>query len=509
MAWSVGFLLSVGAGAQQGKGAFDTPEAYDALMERQGTACLRGADDGTYAWGESYVMTSFVVMYRNTGDRKYLDRLIEHADGVLANRDRVLGRKDYLGRSLPAWSAGGHYSIGEIRLKDASGTPTLYLRSSLTGSNDRTEVTVSAEKREGTFDLHIVNDTYNREERFVGLTMNPASPAYAVPRIMASKLAAPFSHMRLFAEDLGSRAPPSKRNPVPVTTRLQPSNFVWPVHQGMILEALTDFARVVMERPELRREPHYAAKAREYIAAAEATFAALEEQWRENDAGEGWYAVPKGAPIWMDGCDEPHNHYLAVGSAMLNLTPATGDAKWAERVAKMATTIKNDLELNAETNGYVWTYWWTKGHVYKGWSPRDGVSRNTPGKYPTRSAEDFSHASVDVNFMYRCARDGIVFTREDLIRLANTFLKHIVRRGEDGVLTFADRVDGKGKAGTYDRLGPSWVRLAEVAPSILDLFREIRRDSPWNGYALWMLQSANMNAARLALEPAAAGGRRE
>jgi hypothetical protein len=45
-------------------------------------------------------------------------------------------------------------------------------------------------------------------------------------------------------------------------------------------------------------------------------------------------------------------------------------------------------------------------------------------------------------------------------------------------------------------LGPHWVRLSTFRADILDRFREIRKDSPWNGYALWMLQSANMNLMR-------------
>lgn len=41
-----------------------------------------------------------------------------------------------------------------------------------------------------------------------------------------------------------------------------------------------------------------------------------------------------------------------------------------------------------------------------------------------------------------------------------------------------------------------------IGPDILDILREMRNDSPWNGYAPWMLQSANMNLmrARLAAE---------
>ncbi|MCO7223643.1 hypothetical protein [Pleionea sp. CnH1-48] len=39
------------------------------------------------AWGESYVMMSYMTMYRASGERRYLDKLIRHAENVFAQRD--------------------------------------------------------------------------------------------------------------------------------------------------------------------------------------------------------------------------------------------------------------------------------------------------------------------------------------------------------------------------------------------------------------------------------------
>lgn len=479
-----------------GKGAFDTRPAYDQLMQAQGQKSLRGPDTGYLAWGESYVMASFVTMYEATDDTAYLDRLVQHADSVLARRDSVVGTKDYRGRSLPGWSAGEHYSIGELRLIDATGAPTLYLRSALTGYNHQTEVTVTEGTEPGTFTLHVRNAKYRREDTFENLTMDRDAANYAIPRIRASRLAQPYSAMRLHVEDLGSTATGVKRHPVPVSTTMNPSRFLWPVHQGMIFEPMLSFARTVLTQDRLRGNEAYRTKAETYIAAAEKLFCILEEGWRENDAGEGWYEVEKGAPVWMDGCDEPHNHFLALGAAMLHLAAATGDGFWRDRVEKMAHTIRNDMRHVPDGDLYVWPYWWSKGKAYNGWTREDDVSRNTPGKKPVQSMEDFSHGSIEINFAYRCYRDGIVFTRLDLERLANTFQHNIVRRTDGGKLTFANRVDGSGGVGRYDRLGPSWPLLAEFKPGILDTFREIRRDSPWIGYTPWLLQSANMNLIR-------------
>lgn len=65
----------------------------------------RTNDAGTdwLSWGASYVMMSYVTMYRATGDARYLDRLIYLADGVLDQRDSVRGVQDYRGQSNPCW----------------------------------------------------------------------------------------------------------------------------------------------------------------------------------------------------------------------------------------------------------------------------------------------------------------------------------------------------------------------------------------------------------------------
>lgn len=56
-----------------------------------------------YAWQENYVLQSYVLMYRAHRDPYYLDKFVDHAATVLANRDSERGVTDYSGRSLPLW----------------------------------------------------------------------------------------------------------------------------------------------------------------------------------------------------------------------------------------------------------------------------------------------------------------------------------------------------------------------------------------------------------------------
>ncbi len=60
-------------------------------------------ETATLAWGEGYIMMSFVAAYEGTGDLAYLDLLADHADHVLANRDDNRGVVDYRAISGACW----------------------------------------------------------------------------------------------------------------------------------------------------------------------------------------------------------------------------------------------------------------------------------------------------------------------------------------------------------------------------------------------------------------------
>jgi hypothetical protein len=73
-------------------------------------------EQALYAWQESYVLQSYALMYRAHRDTYYLDKFVDHAESVLANRDSVRGVADYRGESLPLWrnfaySVDGAYPI--------------------------------------------------------------------------------------------------------------------------------------------------------------------------------------------------------------------------------------------------------------------------------------------------------------------------------------------------------------------------------------------------------------
>src|SRR5699024_6062699 len=94
---SVGIALSRPASAHQpaqpplsSRQAFDQLDA--ALNDGNGQAHETNDSDssglgGKIAWGEAYALQAYALMYEAYRDEYYLDKMIDHIDQVLANRD--------------------------------------------------------------------------------------------------------------------------------------------------------------------------------------------------------------------------------------------------------------------------------------------------------------------------------------------------------------------------------------------------------------------------------------
>lgn len=89
---------------------------FDKLyMGDQLTAVLdRGIDNeqGSLAWGLSYMMQAYNQLYRYSGDTKYLEATLECARHALKVRDDKTGRALWTGETAPIWGADGYAKRG-------------------------------------------------------------------------------------------------------------------------------------------------------------------------------------------------------------------------------------------------------------------------------------------------------------------------------------------------------------------------------------------------------------
>jgi len=109
-------ILLVSGAARDGAAATSRYRYEEANASINGGDGYKTADNtqATLAWGESYILMSYMAMWRGTGDRMYLDRLADHADHVLLGRDDLAGVTEYNGLSSPCWRNAKYQPANEL-----------------------------------------------------------------------------------------------------------------------------------------------------------------------------------------------------------------------------------------------------------------------------------------------------------------------------------------------------------------------------------------------------------
>ncbi|MGW1340588.1 hypothetical protein ACWCOV_06005 [Kribbella sp. NPDC002412] len=412
---------------------------------------------GMLAWSQSYVLLGLVRMYETYRDIYYLDRLIDNVDQVLAVRDSDRGVTDYRGLSLPAWRADHPYTTGYTTLADSNGQPVLELRQALPYAEDTT-VTVTAGSRPDTFTVKLGNTQVNRTVTHTDLSMEPASPDFAVNRIYA---AAP-GPLQLTARAMSGGVP--VQGQFPMLTK----PVIFAVHTGMITYPIASFVRLVCGSPALRQR--YRAKAAEYLTACREAVAVHDWEYRETAAGGGYLIWPKEQPLAYDGCEQPINQSLGLGQTLVELALATGDREYRRKVAALAKMFAGQLAVDAG-DAYQWRYWPVGGKVHDGFvktgSPDTDVSIFTPSGGPARQFEDISHGAVDVEFAVRAFRARLGFTGNDMARLARTYTQNVATTAADGLSAIHTTVAGTTLgAASVAHQAPRWMQATPWDPAV-------------------------------------------
>lgn len=430
---------------------------------------------GKLAWGEAYSLQAYALMYLTYRDTYYLDKMVDHIEHVLASRDSERGVTDHAGASHPAWRADHHYTVGYVTLPDTLGRPVFQVRTALAYA-DAASVTVAPGSAAGTFRLDVHNAQYGRITRHDNLNPDPASPDYAVSRVLNGFRRESPERVLVTLKDL--RQPGSETGDIaPGEYAMVSEPYIFEVHTGQIALPLVLFARMVRTDPNLSSVPLYMDRAQQYLAAAEEAVAVHDPEWRETDLGEGYYVTLPDAPVWHAGMDNPINHFLSLGRAVVHLAAATGDPVYADRASKMARTLHGSLSIDSG-GAYVWPYWWPKGAAYRGWDVDAPLSEYRPWYPPNQSIEDTSHGQIDMNFALDVFREARilsgrgrpVFIGEDMERFAATLTRNIAARTDGGDPTVHRYVDGSGPTGleAYERMSIAWADLASWDQAVLD-----------------------------------------
>ncbi len=225
--------------------------------------------------------------------------------------------------------------------------------------------------------------------------------------------------------------------------------YCYVVHSGMIAYPMVEFARLVHEAG-LEDEVAYdgetfGEKADAYVAAAEQTVAAHDDQY---DPAGYYFFRPDATFLAYAGSDVPLNQSNAMGRLLLALYAVTGKGEYLDRASALASRLRAQM-TTGPSGEYLWNYW--------------GGTYASPG-------EDVSHAAINVDFAVLAAAQGVVFGPADLEALAQTFVENVYVDDR----TMADNVGGGSTNGSsYRPQVARWLGLAPVRTSIYAAVRDL------------------------------------
>ena len=143
---------------------------------------------------------------------------------------------------------------------------------------------------------------------------------------------------------------------------------------------------------------------------------------------------------------------------MIVLWRLTGDARYYDKILRLATRFKRSLKLTPE-GAYVWLYW------------------QRPGVYQVSgTGEDISHAALNVTFAHDAFQTGLVFDEEDMRRFARTLAALVLRSPARSVRdacgrefelpNISDAVTGGAAVNGYWNAVIRWFELARFDPEV-------------------------------------------
>ncbi|MCX5759024.1 MAG: hypothetical protein NTU83_11060, partial [Candidatus Hydrogenedentes bacterium] len=226
---------------------------------------------------------------------------------------------------------------------------------------------------------------------------------------------------------------------------------VFAVHTGIITAPMFEFLLLARDNAGFKAEIGDAFQA--ILKGAVDALAVHDRQWRDGpEAGAGHY-------IGMDQEDNlenkplPGNRLSAMGWALWRSWQVSDNTVHRDRALAIGRYIKNRLYKSPD-GAYYWAYWLTLEPVTE-----ERARENVSG-------EDSSHAGLTMALPLALARDGQVFTPDDLKRVGKMVLNGIARLG-GGILIGSVTGDPKANPG-YVGHAVNWLSFAEAEPGVRD-----------------------------------------
>lgn len=468
-------------------------DKYVAMDAAVGDNYYQSADSATLGWGESYLLNSYVDVYRLSRETRWLDKMVTHVDRVIADADDE-DADGYRGWKTARYSPVEISNGGmETAASSDSTLPASWVRFQTTSAN----ALRTTDRYAGSYAVRLDSDGqlwrmlyqpmaayhpntdytlqfyaktngsaaggrgYVRDKTTgqVICSVQVTSTAWAyyktecrTPAVAGHQLEVWVGHTDYHVA--GGRA---WFDDVKIT-----GQFPYMVHDGMVGSSIAQFIRLVYQTPELQAA--YLAKAAAYRTFLETH---IVPRWESSSyIGNTWASLSSTTGTYtqsprFDAFSHtrswtylPYNQSLAYTRMLLILYQVNGNATYLDRARRNGQYFKNALTLSGDD--YVWNY-----------------------AYYASTIEDVSHANIDLGAARELYEHGIVFNATDMQRFTNTLTTRMWN-GSLTAPTVTRRVDGTGDT-EFSKYLVEWAEYAQWAKAIFSIVAEQYRQSTTNG----------------------------
>ncbi len=405
-------------------------KAYD-MTRNEGLGQSLSPDSGTLGWGEGSIIQSYAQMWETTGDTYWLSKIAEHFRNIMSTATDPDG-DGFLSWQTATYSCNIAHVVPMHNVSAAKIEP----------EDIRQNATRDVPNASGhSYLIEFQTDAAHYQVRDVD-TQEIIAADVAYTDGMTVDQIVPFTFKITGATHQGDRFMVRTMPP-------EPTEFT--VHQGMFAYPVALFIEAVRLNPALHEQ--FGADADEFMAFINHNlFEKNEQDWLEMGDLGGAYRFQ---PLETDRFGNrimPHNQFGALARAWVILGNLEGaHPLMADRAEKMVRYLHSFMELDEDTNAYRWHYW-------------DWIEDGEPG---ASGWEDTSHAGLTMSLAIVAARRGLIFTTEDMERIANTWIK-VMWNGDEADPKMAAAVDGK-EPYKFSPLSNNWSELSEWDAQVYDL----------------------------------------
>jgi len=254
--------------------------------------------------------------------------------------------------------------------------------------------------------------------------------------------------------------------------------------EAMALRPVVLMAAEILRTPAL--QPRWESPARRYLEVAAQLFEKWDARgaWREVKEGGLWiqppFGIDRATGRWTaeyahratGGFSHPDNKENEIALWLLAMFDATGQGVYRERAAQWFRLMRSRLKLREGGRYLVWNYWEPAGP----WDYQpDGAPKHWVGVHPNGGYYRMDAAAMTAAFEH-----GVVFTREDIDRLAATnrefMWNHQLRPAK------FQRIDG-GRADPRwkDSPGLLWTELTPYDETLRQISLANHNPATWDG----------------------------